>query len=211
MNTKKEIIATLLRAKRPDLANAVAKEIVVASEASKYLKTFFEEKNLPEVEWELKDRSGQTHWISNEVVIEHILIAPEHEKKGLADMIRKLDFKNANINDYLKHLAGALINAHAAKAASPASSIHKAKMEVEKLIAEVEKTGTALKNLLKMWHDADHAISEARQSSPEMAGELKVATTDMADVQKSINEAHDYLVWDGGALDKLKEVRLQVS
>lgn len=77
---------------------------------SQYLKVFFAEKNLPEVNWELRDNSGQLHWISNAVVIEQILCAPKHEQKAIGDMIRKLDFHNANVNDYLKHLAGALIN-----------------------------------------------------------------------------------------------------
>ena len=44
------------------------------------------------------------------MVIEQILCAPKHEQKAIGDMIRKLDFHNADINDYLKHLAGALIN-----------------------------------------------------------------------------------------------------
>ena len=74
------------------------------------LKTFFEEKELAEVQWELEDNQGQTHIISNEVVIEQILNAPEGEQKRIADNIFKLDFKNANINDYLKHLAKGLIN-----------------------------------------------------------------------------------------------------
>lgn len=77
---------------------------------SQYLQTFFAEKQLPEVTWELTDKTGQLHWISNLVVIEHIFQAPKHEQKAIGDMIRKLDFHNADINDYLKHLAGALIN-----------------------------------------------------------------------------------------------------
>ena len=77
---------------------------------SQYLKTFFAEKNLPEVSWELTDKSGQLHWIDNAVVIETILAAPKEEQIAIGNMIRKLDFHNADINDYLKHLAGALIN-----------------------------------------------------------------------------------------------------
>lgn len=75
-----------------------------------YLVTFFDEKALPSIEWELTDNRGMTHWISNDVVIEAIHGAPAHEKKGLVNMLRRLDFVNADINDYLKHLASALIN-----------------------------------------------------------------------------------------------------
>lgn len=76
----------------------------------KYLKTFFEEKDLPFQEWELVSEAGETHIISNEVVIEAVLNAPEHEQAGIADVIRKIDFQNGDVNHFLKHLAGALIN-----------------------------------------------------------------------------------------------------
>lgn len=80
----------------------------------KYLKTFFDEKNLPFVEWELTDNTGMTHFISNEVVIEHILIAPRHEQDQIAGVIRKIDFAAGDVNHFLKHLSGALINQAAA-------------------------------------------------------------------------------------------------
>ncbi len=75
-----------------------------------YLKTFFAEKDLPEVDWELKDDEGVTHHISSAVVLEAIEKAPQNEQNYIADMIRKIDFNNGDVNDYLKHLAGALIN-----------------------------------------------------------------------------------------------------
>ena len=75
-----------------------------------YLETFFKEKQLPDVSWELKDDGGMTHWIGNEVVIEHISIASVEEQNKIADVIRKIDFANGDVNDFLKHLAGALIN-----------------------------------------------------------------------------------------------------
>lgn len=76
----------------------------------KYLKTFFDEKDLPNIEWEIVDENGVSHFISNVVVMEHIEIAPIAEQKKIADVIRKIDFANGDVNDYLKHLAGALIN-----------------------------------------------------------------------------------------------------
>jgi hypothetical protein len=76
----------------------------------RYLKIFFKEKDLPLQDWELVDNDGVTHWISNEVVIEYIHAAPRHEQTGIANMIRKIDFMNGDVNHFLRHLAGALIN-----------------------------------------------------------------------------------------------------
>jgi len=77
---------------------------------NKYLTAFFDEKNLPFIEWELTSNSGEFHLISNEVVIEHIAISSEQEQKQISDVIRQIDFKNGDVNHFLKHLAGALIN-----------------------------------------------------------------------------------------------------
>ncbi len=76
-----------------------------------YLTTFFKEKDLAFATWELIDDDGMTHIITNEVVIEVIGNASQHEQKGIESVIRKIDFHNGDVNDYLKHLAGALINA----------------------------------------------------------------------------------------------------
>jgi len=77
---------------------------------AKYLHTFFEEKKLPSVSWELQDNEGTTHFIDSDFVDEAIFNAPQHEQKGIGDMIRKIDFANGDVNDYLKHLAQALVN-----------------------------------------------------------------------------------------------------
>lgn len=76
----------------------------------KYLETFFAEKQLPDVSWELTDDNGMTHWIGSAVVLEHIDTASAKEQNGIADVIRQIDFANGDVNKYLKHLAGALIN-----------------------------------------------------------------------------------------------------
>jgi hypothetical protein len=76
-----------------------------------YLHTFFAEKNLPFAQWEFTADNGDVHIISNEVVIETILTAtPRHEQKKIASVIRRIDFANGNVNHFLRHLAGALIN-----------------------------------------------------------------------------------------------------
>lgn len=75
-----------------------------------YLRRFFEEKDLPEVNWVLYDINGNEHHISNVVVVEHMTMMGKKEAKQVENVLRKLDFHNADINDFLKHLAGAVIN-----------------------------------------------------------------------------------------------------
>lgn len=76
-----------------------------------YLETFFAEKDLDlDMCWTLQDNQEKWHWIGPKVVIAHIGRAPHAEQEAIAGMIRKIDFANGDVNDYLKHLAGALIN-----------------------------------------------------------------------------------------------------
>lgn len=75
-----------------------------------YLKTFFDEKDLPQVDWELTDGNGVTNWIGNDVVIEAIGNAPISEQNAISDMIRRIDFANGDVNLFLRHLAQALVN-----------------------------------------------------------------------------------------------------
>lgn len=77
---------------------------------TKYLRNFFAEATIPEVEWTLKDNTGTDHFISNVVVVEHMVGMSKHEAKQMEDALRKLDFHNADINHFLRHLAGAIIN-----------------------------------------------------------------------------------------------------
>jgi hypothetical protein len=74
---------------------------------SAYLKTFFGEKNLDSVIYEVEGPSGVNH-IPTECVIEAILIAPRHEQKAIADTLRKIDFYNGDVHHYLRHLAQAI-------------------------------------------------------------------------------------------------------
>ena len=74
-----------------------------------YLKTFFEEKNLPFESWEIEDERGSLHFINNEVVIENIIAAGLEEQSQIVDTIRKIDFANGNVNHFLQHLAKGLV------------------------------------------------------------------------------------------------------
>jgi len=81
----------------------------MATKTQKYLRVFFEEKDLPYADWDITSTDGTWNSISNEFVIEMIHVAPRSEQEGIANMIRKIDFLNGNVNDYLKHLAHALV------------------------------------------------------------------------------------------------------
>ena len=75
------------------------------------LEKFFEEKDLQEVVWEIEGNNS-LHILSNEIVIDFIMDLPEGKNK---DKIRKnlsrIDFKNGNINNFLKHIAKWLVTA----------------------------------------------------------------------------------------------------
>jgi hypothetical protein len=76
----------------------------------KYLEVFFEEKEIPSQLFELKDSLGTTHFIDTEAVIEIIKSTSVKEQRTIADMLRKIDFVNGDVNHYLKHLAQCFVN-----------------------------------------------------------------------------------------------------
>lgn len=80
-----------------------------AQSAREYLETFFEEKQLPHQSWDIEDESGTMHYIDSSVVIEALLNAPQSEQEQAADVIRRIDFANGDVNDFLKHLAKGLV------------------------------------------------------------------------------------------------------
>jgi len=75
----------------------------------KYFERFFEEKNLPFQQWEITDNSGNTHIISNEYIIEAIKQTKGSEAETIKKALIKLDFANADINEYLRFLAEKLV------------------------------------------------------------------------------------------------------
>ena len=74
-----------------------------------YLTTFFEEKDLPTVSWEITSKDGTWNHISNEVVIEHVLATQGDERRKIENVIRKIDFQNGDVNHFLRFLAGVLV------------------------------------------------------------------------------------------------------
>lgn len=76
--------------------------------STNYLKTFFAEKNLNDRLYDVEAPNGNTHFISTEIVIEHIFAASNTEQTKIADIIRKIDFHNGDVHHFLTHLATAL-------------------------------------------------------------------------------------------------------
>ena len=74
----------------------------------KWLDTFLQEKvyDLDEA-FEVEGPSGPNH-MTYQVVVDHMKIAPEKEQKAIKDMMVKLDFKNADIKHFIRHLAQAI-------------------------------------------------------------------------------------------------------
>ena len=92
-----------------NLASMKIGQTITASPAfNKWLDTFIEEKGIDlEDTFDVQGASGNNH-MPYGVVIEHMKIAPSGEQAKLKDMLVKLDFKNADIKHYLRHLAQAL-------------------------------------------------------------------------------------------------------
>lgn len=77
----------------------------------KWFETYLDESNHQDRLWTLTANDGVEHIIGSDVVIEAIKNAPKHEQKGIKSMIVRIDFRAGDVNDYFRHLAGALINA----------------------------------------------------------------------------------------------------
>ncbi|MDP2386448.1 MAG: hypothetical protein Q8M29_08750 [Bacteroidota bacterium] len=77
--------------------------------SKQFLHNFFEEKNTPYQLFEILDTDGLTHFIDTDFVIQAIFKAPINEQQVISQTIRKLDFYNQPITDYLKFLAEVLI------------------------------------------------------------------------------------------------------
>lgn len=75
-----------------------------------FLRDFFEEKEIPEVTWDLEDKNGTWHVMPNAVVVEAMTQCSIQEAKGIEKVLRQVDWADGDVNDFLKHLAGALVN-----------------------------------------------------------------------------------------------------
>lgn len=94
---------------RPGATEAHFNERSEEKKFNKWLDTLMDEKGFkPEsVIFEVEGASG-TNYIPREVVIEHIKIATRQEQIKIKDTLVRIDFKNGDINHFLKHLAEGL-------------------------------------------------------------------------------------------------------
>ena len=69
-----------------------------------YLNKYFKTRDIPHDEWEV-DVNGDTHIISNKLIIDLILQASPQEQRILADALQELESSSANVNTFLKHLS----------------------------------------------------------------------------------------------------------
>ena len=73
-----------------------------------YFRTFLQEKGISlDTQIEVQGASG-TNFLNVEVVVEHIEIAPKREQEAIKTMLIKIDFHNAPVVPYFKHLAQAI-------------------------------------------------------------------------------------------------------
>ena len=75
-----------------------------------YLEKFFDEKEIPFTMFNLKSARGVNHVLSTDIIIETIKNTSAQEKKAVVDVLRELDFHNAPILPFLKHLAQGLVS-----------------------------------------------------------------------------------------------------
>jgi hypothetical protein len=75
---------------------------------AEWLDTFLDEKSLDMDQIFLVDGASGENSIPLAVLVEHMKIAPVREQCGIKEMLVKLDYANANISLYLKHLCKAI-------------------------------------------------------------------------------------------------------
>ena len=73
-----------------------------------WLDDFISEKEYDLEEVFVVEGENGSNFIPLSVLVEHIKIAPLKEKLAIKEMIVKLDFHNADIKLYMKHLAKAI-------------------------------------------------------------------------------------------------------
>jgi hypothetical protein len=72
------------------------------------LKRFFEEKEIAYELFEI-EAAGTMHFIDTDAVIDLIFQSSIEEQQQIATILRQIDFKNGNVNHFLKHLATGFI------------------------------------------------------------------------------------------------------
>lgn len=153
------------------------KDAYKAFSKNTYLYKFFNEKDIRDKTFEIKDSYGVEHIIPNHVVVEFISKTKGSEKSKIEDTLRKLDMHNADINHFLEHLAKGLAENYAGalraseRVAKAVLSNHQKKQQetVDKVARSVLKKaakgdGPIKEVLHKYWnklHDLEYDLEKA--------------------------------------------------
>lgn len=89
----------------------------MSTAAANYFQRFFDEKNVGYSNWTIRDSAGTPHVLDSEFVIALIKQSTGVEAAKLVTILTKLDFDNAPILPFLKHLAIGFV----ANSAAPSS------------------------------------------------------------------------------------------
>lgn len=77
---------------------------------TEYLRNFFAEKDIAPRIFEKTSKSGLPHFVPNEVVVEHMKHIKDPEiLRNLENTLRRIDFRDGDVNHFLEHLAGAVV------------------------------------------------------------------------------------------------------
>jgi hypothetical protein len=91
-----------------EMGSRVPEDVEASPAFDRWIDTFISEKGIdPEETFEVEGPSGMNE-IPYGVIIEHMKITSPEEQKQLKNMIVMLDFKNADIRKYLRHLGQAI-------------------------------------------------------------------------------------------------------
>jgi len=79
-----------------------------------YLTNFFKEKEVPFQSFKIEDKTNTVHFLDTDVIIESIMNTNETEQNQIANILRRIDFKNGSVSHFLKYLAHGLVQQQAA-------------------------------------------------------------------------------------------------
>jgi len=81
------------------------------TKTEEYFENFFAEKEIPYEEFSF-DHNNNIHFIDTDFVIELIKSTKGNEAKQIRDILVGIDFRNGNVNHFLKHLAEGYVKTH---------------------------------------------------------------------------------------------------
>jgi hypothetical protein len=76
-----------------------------------FINRFFKEKEIDFKQWELTSKDGTNHIIDNKLVIDYLKKNPEQGKQA-EPILRQIDFKNGDVNHFLKYIAQFIVDTY---------------------------------------------------------------------------------------------------